>query len=187
MRAALAAVVLACAGPCTALALQAAASTALVEAAFSPEDDIARLIVGRIALARQSVRMQAYLFTDRRIATALLAASKRGVQVEIIGDAAQHAAGGLPYLRALHRAGARVFLSAAHAAMHNKILIVDGDGPAAAVVTGSYNFTPSAQSRNAENVVVLSGSRALARRFVDHFERQRQRSSPWRSASTSPP
>jgi phosphatidylserine/phosphatidylglycerophosphate/cardiolipin synthase-like enzyme len=55
------------------------------------------------------------------------------------------------------------------------------------VVTGSYNFTPSARSRNAENVVVLSGSRALARRFVANFEQQRQISSPWRSASTSPP
>jgi phosphatidylserine/phosphatidylglycerophosphate/cardiolipin synthase-like enzyme len=187
MRAALAAVVLACTWPCTVFALQAATSTASVEAAFTPDDDIAALIVKRIAAARQSVRMQAYLFTDRRIANALLAALKRGVQVEIVGDAAQHAAGGLPYLRALDRAGARVYLSAAHAAMHNKIVIVDGDGPAAAVVTGSYNFTPSAQSRNAENVVVLSGSRALARRFVANFEQQRQTSSPWRSASTSPP
>jgi phosphatidylserine/phosphatidylglycerophosphate/cardiolipin synthase-like enzyme len=67
--------------------------------------------------------------------------------------------------------------------MHNKIVIVDGDGPEAAIVTGSYNFTPSAQARNAENVVVLTGSRAMARRFVSHFQRQREQSIPWRSTS----
>lgn len=170
-----------------ALGREIPAATASVEIAFTPGDDVAALIVQRISQARRSVRMQAYLFTDRRIANALLAAVGRGVEVEVIGDAAQHAAGGLPFLRALDRAGARVYLNAAHAAMHNKIVIVDGDGPAAAVVTGSYNFTPSAQSRNAENVVVLTGSRAVAQRFVANFEQQRAQSTPWRSASISPP
>jgi phosphatidylserine/phosphatidylglycerophosphate/cardiolipin synthase-like enzyme len=165
----------------------AAATTARVEAAFTPGDDIAALLVRRIGAARNSVHLQAYLFTDRRIANALLAARRRGVEVHIVADAAQHAAGGLPFLAALDRAGAHVHLNAAHAAMHNKIVILDAGRPAAAVITGSYNFTPSAQARNAENVVVLSGSRALAQRFLDHFEQQRSRSTPWRSASTSPP
>lgn len=168
-------------------AREAPAPTAQVELAFTPGDDAAGLIVRRIGLARRSVRMQAYLFTDRRIANALLAALERGVRVEVIGDAAQHASGGLPFLRALHRAGAGVYLNGTHAAMHNKILIVDGEGPAAAILTGSYNFTPSAQSRNAENLVVLSGSRAVAQRFLDQFERQRALSTPWRQASTSRP
>ena len=176
----------ACVLPSPAIAREAAPERAAVEVAFTPGDDIAGLLVRRIGAAKQEVRMQAYLFTDRRIANALLAALKRGVAVEVIGDGAQHDAGGLPYLRALERAGARIYLDRAHAAMHNKIVIVDGDAPQAAVITGSYNFTPSAQSRNAENVVVLSGSRALARRFAAQFEQQRQRSTPW-PASTSPP
>ena len=187
MRTALACLLLAAAAGLPAQARPDAAAATRVEAAFSPEDDVAGLLVRRIGQARESVRMQAYLFTDRRIANALLAALKRGVAVEVIGDAAQHAAGGLPYLRALDRAGARVYLNGAYAAMHNKILIVDGEAPAAAIVTGSYNFTPSAQARNAENVVVLTGNPALAQRFVAHFEQQRQRSTPWRSASISPP
>ena len=187
MRALLAGALLALVALAPPLQARQAAPAASVEVAFTPEDDVAGLIVKRIGQARRSVRMEAYLFTDRRIANALLAALKRGVEVEIVADAAQHAAGGLPFLRALDRAGARVYLNAAHAAMHNKILILDGDGPAAAIVTGSYNFTPSAQARNAENIVVLSGDPALARRYVSHFERQRQRSSPWRSASISPP
>jgi len=152
-----------------------------VEVAFTPADDVAGMIVERIGRARQSVRMQAYLFTDRRIANALLAARRRGVEVEIIGDAAQRESGGLPHLKALARAGVRVYLNREHAAAHDKIVIVDGDSPAAAVITGSYNFTRSAQARNAENVVVLSGNRAVTDRFVENFARHRQRSEPWRA------
>lgn len=153
---------------------------ARVEVAFTPGDDIAALIVKRIAAARRTVQVQAYLFTDRRIANALLAARRRGVEVEVIGDAAQHEAGGLPYLAALDRAGARIYLDGAQAAAHNKIVIVDGAHEGATVITGSYNFTQAAQSRNAENVVVISGNRAVTDRFVDNFDSHRRQSTPWR-------
>ena len=155
------------------------AAFARVEAAFTPGEDIAGLIAQRIAKARKSVRMQAYLLTDRAIAKALIAARKRGVDVEVIGDAAQHEAGGLPWLAPLERAGARVYLNTSHAASHNKIVIVDGGSPGATVITGSYNFTQAAQSRNAENVVVISGNRAITDRFVDNFELHRSQSIPW--------
>jgi phosphatidylserine/phosphatidylglycerophosphate/cardiolipin synthase-like enzyme len=158
---------------------RAAAASARGEAAFTPGDDIAALIAGRIARSRHRVQMQAYLFTDRKLAFALLAALRRGVEVEVIGDAAQQESGGLPWLGALDRAGARVFLNTSHAASHNKIVIVDGGRPAAAVITGSYNFTQAAQSKNAENVVVISGSRRVTDRFVENFEYHRAQSIPW--------
>jgi len=148
---------------------------ARIEAAFTPGDDISDLIARRIAQARESVRVQAYLFNDRHIAGALHAALRRGVEVSIVADAAQHASGGLPVLAPLQRAGARVYLDSCHAASHNKIVIVD----AATVITGSYNFTQAAQWRNAENVVVISGSRAIAERFVKNFEYHRSQSAPW--------
>ena len=47
------------------------------------------------------------------------------------------------------------------------------------MLTGSYNFTHSAQARNAENVVVISGNPLINRRFVENFERHREASSPW--------
>ena len=153
--------------------------TAHVEVAFTPGDDIAALIVKTIGRAKERVQMQAYLFTDRRIANALLAARKRGVEVEVIGDEAQQRAGGLPHLKALDRAGARVYLNGTLASSHNKIVIVDGASEAAAVITGSYNFTQAAQARNAENVVVLSGSRAVTDRFVENFARHRSQSRTW--------
>jgi phosphatidylserine/phosphatidylglycerophosphate/cardiolipin synthase-like enzyme len=155
-------------------------ATAKVEVAFTPGEDVSALIVRHIGQARSSVKMQAFLFTDRRIANALVAARKRGVEVEVIGDAAQHAAGGLPHLKALERAGARVFLDGEHAAAHDKVIIIDAPVERSTVITGSYNFTNAAQSRNAENVVVISGNRALTGRFADNFEKHRRESTPWR-------
>ena len=58
-------------------------------------------------------------------------------------------------------------------AAHNKVIIVDADRPKAAVITGSYNYTRAANARNAENVVIISGSPGLARRFVDNFDYHR--------------
>ena len=172
-------VVAACLALSTPALSGAPVETARVEAAFTPGDDIATLIVGRVAKARHTVQVQAYLFTDRRLARALVAALKRGVAVEVIGDAAQQENGGLPWLGTLERAGARVFLDADHAASHNKIVIVDGHRAPATVITGSYNFTQAAQSKNAENVVVLSGNRRLTDRFVENFEHHREQSTPW--------
>lgn len=156
------------------------AGLARVEAAFTPGDDVAGLIVRHILRAHGSVQVQAYLFTDPRIARALIAARRRGVAVEVIGDAAQQRSGGLPWLASLARAGARVYLEDSLAASHNKIVIVDGDRARATVITGSYNFTRSAQARNAENVVVISGNRAITDRFVSNFEAHRRQSTPWR-------
>jgi Phosphatidylserine/phosphatidylglycerophosphate/cardiolipin synthases and related enzymes len=70
-------------------------------------------------------------------------------------------------------------VNASHAASHNKIVIVDGGHPGAAVITGSYNFTQAAQSKNAENVVVLSGNRRITDRFVENFEYHLGQSIPW--------
>ena len=154
-------------------------ANAHVEAAFTPGDDVAGMITQRIAKARKSVQMQAYLLTDRAIATALIAARRRGLEVEVIGDAAQFEAGGLPWLAALNRAGARTYLNTSNAASHNKIVILDAAMPGATVITGSYNFTQAAQSKNAENVVIISRSPAVTGRFVENFETQRSLSRPW--------
>ena len=164
------------------LAPQASGTTAaraLVEVAFTPGDDIEGLIIRRIEAARSTIHVQAYLFTSRRIGAALVGALRRGVRVEIVGDAAQHAVGGLPLLANLKRAGARVYLNGELAASHNKIVIVDAARRDAAIITGSYNFTQAAQSRNAENVVVISGNRAITERFVANFTAQRERSQAW--------
>ncbi len=155
----------------------AAAPATRVEAWFTPGDDIARVIADRIDAARATVHVQAYLFTHKRLAAALSRAARRGVDVALVGDARQYAAGGLPVVRGLARAGVGVGLHDGLAAFHNKVVLVDATTPAATVITGSFNFTQAAQDRNAENIVVIEGDAALARRFLRDFERHRDAAS----------
>ena len=48
-----------------------------------------------------------------------------------------------------------------------------------AVITGSYNFTHAAQSKNAENVVLITGSRELTDRFLKNFTAHKEQSKNW--------
>jgi len=149
-----------------------AVPNARVEAHFTPGDEVDRVIAARIDRARRTVHVAAYLFTSRRIALALSRAAKRGVAVDLVADASQFQAGGLPRARELDRAGVRIWLRDGLAAFHHKVVIVDAQAPAATVVTGSFNFTQAAQDRNAENIVVIE-SREVAARFLADFERHR--------------
>jgi phosphatidylserine/phosphatidylglycerophosphate/cardiolipin synthase-like enzyme len=52
-----------------------------------------------------------------------------------------------------------------HAIAHNKVMIVDDN----IVITGSFNFTNSAQTRNAENLLVLR-SADLAHNYKTNWQ-----------------
>ncbi len=55
--------------------------------------------------------------------------------------------------------------------MHNKILVIDDT-----VITGSYNFSRSAQA-NAENILFVE-SAALAERYSNYIDHLRQKYRP---------
>ena len=161
-----------------AAASQRFAAQGEVEVAFSPRDDAEGLLIAAIGEARRTVLVQAYVFTSRKIADALVAASRRGVRVEVLADAAMNRRGKGNALPRLLEAGIPVALETDYNAAHNKLLIVDADGPACTVVTGSYNFTWSAQNRNAENLLVLRRHCALADAYRDNWRRHRAAATP---------
>ena len=53
-----------------------------------------------------------------------------------------------------------------YAILHDKFIVVDGQ----LVETGSFNFTASAESKNAENVIVLHDA-AVAQRYGQEWDR----------------
>ncbi|ATE59235.1 phospholipase D family nuclease [Thauera sinica] len=174
----LAACLLAFAVAGSAAASQRFAARGEVEVAFSPRDDAEGVLIGVIGGARRTLLVQAYAFTSRRIADALVAASRRGVRVEVLADAQMNRRGTGNALPRLLEAGIPVALETGYNAAHNKLLIVDADGPGCAVVTGSYNFTWSAQNRNAENLLVLRGHCTLADAYRDNWRRHRAEATP---------
>ena len=154
---------LACAAPLPA--------TGTVEALFTPWDDAEGSIVRALGEARKTVHVQAYLLTSRSIAKALLDAKLRGVAVEILADREMVAKGENSQIPKLVDEGIPVWLETRYATAHNKVIVIDAPGEQAVVITGSYNFTWSAQARNAENLLILRGNPALARRYLDNWRR----------------
>jgi len=163
----------------------AAGSTATgsIEAAFTPGDRIDNLIIATIASAKHEVLVNAYSFTQRRIAGALVAARKRGVAVQVIADSQQAAALPQNVLAELAKGGVAVWLDANYQAAHNKVVIVDADTAGATTITGSYNFTVAAQWHNAENVLILRDNRDVARAYRDNWLRLKAHATPWPSGA----
>ena len=151
-----------------------------LQAAFAPWDDVEGLVVDTIAGARQQVLVQAYLLTSKEIAASLIAARRRGVDVRVLVDAEQHAKVPASKVLNLVAAGIPVWQETRYQSAHNKVVVIDPATPGATVITGSYNFTWSAQHKNAENVLIARKNPALAAQYAQNWERQRQQATPWK-------
>jgi phosphatidylserine/phosphatidylglycerophosphate/cardiolipin synthase-like enzyme len=149
-------------------------ATGTIEYAFTPGGEAADLIVRTIDLAHSQILVQAYSFTHRGIAHALVRAHRRGIDVQVIADREQVEGFESAAMRDLIAGGVPVFTDAEHAAAHNKVMIIDRDSKQSAIITGSFNFTFAAQNRNAENVLVLHGNQTLANAFFANWQQHRE-------------
>ncbi|MDP2811936.1 MAG: phospholipase D family protein [Rhodocyclaceae bacterium] len=143
-----------------------------VEVLFTPWEDAEGALLRVIGQARHSIHVQAYSFTSRNIGWALGEAKRRGVKVEVLADH-ESSKNRNSLVDQLHDAGIPVWFEVRYAAAHNKVMIVDGEGPTPIVVTGSYNFSFSAQARNSENLILFRGNVPLARAYLDNWRRHR--------------
>jgi phosphatidylserine/phosphatidylglycerophosphate/cardiolipin synthase-like enzyme len=152
-----------------------------MQAAFAPWDDVEGLIVDALSGARREILMQAYLLTDKKIVAALRQAQQRGVEVKILLDAGQVAA--LPSAQqqqaALSGSGIAVWGETGYANAHNKVIVIDAASADAMLITGSYNFTWSAQHKNAENILIVRGNPRLAAVYAANWERHRRDAIPY--------
>jgi len=117
---------------------------------FVPGEDCEGVIVAEINQARSVILVQAYSFTSMPIAKALVSAKQRGVSVQVILDKSQRSErySGATFLA---NAGIRTLIDEQPSIAHSKVIIIDGTS----VITGSFNFTRSAQQYNAENLIVI--------------------------------
>jgi len=69
-----------------------------------------------------------------------------------------------------------VFIDDKHAIAHNKIMIIDNR----VVITGSFNFSTAAETKNAENLLVLEDMPDLIRAYRDNFQHHLRHSAPYR-------
>lgn len=144
-------------------------------ACFTPGQDCEGLIITEIGSARQSILVQAYELTSAPIAAALEAAQRRGVHVAILLDKSELTRRGAKALDLLY-SGIPVRVDYQPAIAHNKVMVIDEGLPDATILTGSFNYTRSAEARNAENLLVIRADQDLAKAYGDNWRSRWQAS-----------
>ena len=135
-----------------------------LEVLFSPDDRVAARLVALLREARRSIDVMAFSFTADALAEAMLDRARDGVTVHAVLDEGQANASGAEFSR-LQQAGLDVRLERSDGLLHHKVIVIDGE----TVITGSYNFTRSAEEQNDEAVLILHDSE-LARQYLEEFE-----------------
>ena len=153
--------------------------TGTVELAFTPGDPVDAKLVAEITAAEREILVLAFAFTQPKLSRALAAARERGVAVEVVADRAQALDVAQSAVPALARDGVAVWLDGNFTNAHNKVLVIDADLPRATTITGSYNFTIAAQTRNAENMVIFRGNPDIANAYRRYFRRLQARAQRW--------
>ncbi|ASU40053.1 endonuclease [Herbaspirillum sp. meg3] len=153
---------------------QPMAAQGTLQVAFTPGDDIEGLIAETLDKARKQVLMQAYILTSKPLTNALIAARKRGVDVRVLVDADQLNKSGRERIADLQRAGIKVLQETKYKNAHNKVIVIDAGNADATVITGSYNFTWTAQNKNAENILVARKNPPLAAKYAANWMRHFQ-------------
>jgi phosphatidylserine/phosphatidylglycerophosphate/cardiolipin synthase-like enzyme len=136
----------------------------VVECFFAPEDNVAEELVKEILDAKKAIEFMAFSFTSRPIADAMIKRRQKGVTVRGVFEARNMES---RYCQDdyLDRHGVDVYADTNEYTMHHKVIIIDR----AVVVTGSYNFSKSADASNDENLLIVR-SPGLAAKYVRELE-----------------
>jgi hypothetical protein len=151
-----------------------AAQTCSVQSYFvSPDVDgvIETAIIQAIDGARKSIDIALFSFTDDQLGDAVVRAARRGVTVRVILGIDQDKMLGGEYEK-LVSAGIPVVVVSTMGLFHHKFVLIDGT----LVITGSYDWSDTADKENYENVVfiycsVLTANLTVPEQYAMEFNR----------------
>jgi phosphatidylserine/phosphatidylglycerophosphate/cardiolipin synthase-like enzyme len=137
-----------------------------IQVLFAAEDEVASRLVPLIEKAQKSIRFMAFSFTHDDIGAAVLARARAGVDVKGIfetrGSETEYS-----QMPGLYCAGVPVRQDGNPATFHHKVFVIDEE----IVITGSFNFSDSADESNDENVVIVANA-DIAAQYLQEFERR---------------
>jgi phosphatidylserine/phosphatidylglycerophosphate/cardiolipin synthase-like enzyme len=131
---------------------------------FSPNGGCQEAVITEINKAQKSIDIAMFSITSREIAQALIKAKERGANVKIVLDTSQvkeHFSKG----KYLISKGMDVKFHLGPGLMHDKFAVIDGR----VLLTGSFNWTASADKKNAENLLIIT-DRGLAEKYIKQFK-----------------
>jgi phosphatidylserine/phosphatidylglycerophosphate/cardiolipin synthase-like enzyme len=130
---------------------------------FSPVDDVMDKLVALVNGAQHSVRFFIFTYTDQNLANAMISRFQAGVDVAGVIENRGASQGALVPLAC---ANVPVKVDGNKYTMHHKVIVIDES----IVVTGSFNFTKSANNENDDNVLVIYDP-SVAKQYLDEFDR----------------
>ena len=128
-----------------------------VELYFSPSDGTDTHIQSTIASANTDLYLGMYTFTDAADANAIVTRVTAGVYAAAVIDQYSNYSGNAAYSSLSSSLGSRLIEYTGSEIYHNKYLVVDpSDGCSdPQVLTGSHNWSVSANTKNDENTVII--------------------------------
>ncbi|MFZ5940426.1 MAG: phospholipase D-like domain-containing protein [Bacteroidota bacterium] len=147
----------------------------LVESYFSPSDNVTSRLVKELSHAQNSVDFALMIFTEDALSNELIKLYNKGVAVKGVID--YTASSGSDFTK-LVQAGLDVLAYDNYdgsewpvgTTVHHKFAVIDNNSDMAAVITGSHNWTASANSINDENTLIIH-DREISALFAEEAER----------------
>jgi phosphatidylserine/phosphatidylglycerophosphate/cardiolipin synthase-like enzyme len=137
-----------------------------IDVYFSPDDGVQASLLDLLENAEKNISFMAFSFTSDEVGDMMRARAKDGVQVQGVMEEEQVKSNIGTEFDPFKQAGLDVRIDGNEGQMHHKVIIIDES----IVVTGSYNFTNSAETRNDENLLVIYNEE-IAALFMDEFGR----------------
>jgi phosphatidylserine/phosphatidylglycerophosphate/cardiolipin synthase-like enzyme len=137
-----------------------------LEVYFSPDDGVAARLVKLLRGAETSIYFMAYSLTADDFGDIIRQKAKDGLRVFGVMDESQVKSNKGGEFEPFQQAGLRVYKDGIPGQMHHKVIIIDEK----IVITGSYNFSASAERKNDENVVIIFDEQ-IAAQYLAEFER----------------
>jgi len=136
-----------------------------IQVLFSAEDQVVNRLIALVNDAQTSIRFLAFSFTDYPLAQAMIERGNAGVDVkgvfETFGSSSPSSE-----LKTFWCAGLPVRQDGNGSFLHHKVIVIDGN----IVVTGSLNYSSSADDENEENVVIIDNPE-IAALYLQEFEK----------------
>lgn len=150
-----------------------------VEQYFSPSDNVTQQIISSIKSANTDLYFQILTFTRRDIAQAIAGRAALGVfAAGMIDDTAN---GSLGFYDMKAVMGGNVIKYQGAGLIHHKLAIVDPNNYYSdpQVVTGSHNWSTSADTKNDENTVIIHDADLANKYFQEFAQQSKLNGIPW--------
>lgn len=149
-----------------------------VESYFSPSDNTNQKLIDAINTAGNDLSVETMLITRSDLALAILDAFERGVEVNVItNDKNDNSETVNELLSSNLQQGKYVFDALSAGILHNKLAVIDSKDTNSdpQVITGSHNWSNSANEKNDENTLIIHDAEAaniyfqqFAQRFTEN-------------------